>query len=66
MVMNVAKNPERIYQMVRDLHPDLHKWGLIQLIKFKLNKYRVIIRSGGIVLPYKIKKNFLYKKFSDR
>lgn len=47
MVMDVAKNPERIYQMVRDLHPDVHKWGLLQLIKFKLNKYRVIIRSGG-------------------
>lgn len=47
MVMKVARNPERIYQMVRKLHPDLHKWGLFQLIKFKLNKYRIIIRSGG-------------------
>jgi len=46
MIMEVAKNPERVYQMVRDLHPDVHKWGLLQLIKFKLHKYRVIIRSG--------------------
>jgi hypothetical protein len=47
MIMEVAKNPERIYQMVRNLHPDLREWGLLQLIKFKLNKYRVIIRSSG-------------------